>query len=110
MDGPKAPVYTRSDGTIVKLSIPLENKRWNELNPTLKRRCELHYTPYEMRALHIRTGNKAVVINTVYDSAFRPKKVILTVIRVNGSWKNKIIRKFFLIPVPTQDTGSNLVQ
>ena len=34
----------------------------------------------------------------------------LTVIRVNGSYKNKIIRKFFFIPVPTQDTGSNLVQ
>ena len=78
MDGPNTPVYTRYDGLIVKLSIPLENKRWNELNPTLKRRCELHYTPYKMRALHIRTGNKAVVINVVHDSVFRPKKVVLS--------------------------------
>ena len=78
MDEPKAPAYTRSDGRIVKLPIPLENKRWNELNPTLKKRCELYYTPYEMRALHIRTGNKAAVINAVHDSAFRPKKVVLT--------------------------------
>ena len=34
----------------------------------------------------------------------------LTVIKVSGSTKIKPFEQFLFIPVPTQDTGSNLVQ
>jgi len=34
----------------------------------------------------------------------------LTGILLSRFYKNKIIRKFLFIPVPTLDTGSNLVQ